>query len=140
MEACITFTVNGIAYEAHIQPNCDFASRSPWDRRPIPRARAYVWTAPNVLADLESRVTGARYAKERRAEERRLLVAAFEAMGVAGARPGTWSRKMGCSCGCSPGFVVEGLPAAHELFVSVVKEKPVPEPAIVMMVSDPAEA
>lgn len=35
----------------------------------------------------------------------------------------TFSRKAGCKCGCSPGFIVRGLPLSLEIFVQRLKEK-----------------
>ena len=41
----------------------------------------------------------------------------------------TFSRKAGCSCGCSPGFLIKGLPARTDIWVEL--EKPAaPEPAV----------
>lgn len=60
------------------------------------------------------------------AEQRKVLIAAIEALGV---NPATlllkFSRKAGCSCGCSPGFVVDGhvphLSVRGALYVDVSK-------------------
>jgi hypothetical protein len=54
--------------------------------------------------DLENR----RRMKERIKEYRRYVPAALEALGVGRDAPFHWSRKAGCKCGCSPGFVVDG--------------------------------
>jgi hypothetical protein len=38
----------------------------------------------------------------------------------------TFSRKAGCSCGCSPGFVVDGLPLNRDVWVEEVQPKAAP--------------
>ena len=61
------------------------------------KSRLYVDVNENVLENLENRFN------RPVSEYRRLLKPVFKAMGV----KARWSQKAGCSCGCSPGFILD---------------------------------
>lgn len=92
--------------------------------KPLARARAYVFEeGESIMDNLMNR-------HSRPVELYRMaLQMALVDAGVEGAEElkMTWSQKAGCSCGCSPGFLIEGMPN-KEVYVDVrltyTKEKP----------------
>lgn len=119
-----TFTHDGVQYEATLSKAGDWKGRRGFMyhmAKPDRTTRAYVWTADNVLADFASRVTGERYARHQIRYERELMKIAAAELGVdsKGAR---YVRTAGCSCGCSPGFVMHN-DKGHNLHIVPVKSK-----------------
>lgn len=113
------FTHEGATYEVELRVD---PPRPMWDRRPEKNARAFVWLKElNVVEDLQERADGSRYERERRVAERRLLDAALALIPFVGGAPASYSRKAGCSCGCSPGFVLKTLPRGATVFVTTKK-------------------
>ena len=49
-------------------------------------------------------------------EYRKLLPDVFKELNIRNTGPVRWSQKAGCSCGCSPGFIVGGL-RGYDVFV-----------------------
>lgn len=63
------------------------------------KSRMYVWVeGENILENLENRHSRPTQVY------RELLAPVFQMLGVEKAR---WSQKAGCSCGCSPGFILD---------------------------------
>jgi hypothetical protein len=107
------FNFDGVEYMCHV----DAAASSKQTT-----FKAYAWMTANVLADFEARVSGRRYSKATSAAERSLLNRALVALHMPTAQVGDYDRKLGCSCGCSPGFKIQGAGTlGRDLFVSPVK-------------------
>jgi hypothetical protein len=111
MKTTAKFKHEGKTYQATV--------RDRGDGRCAARCRLYVFPSKSVFADLADRFTGARYDRERRATEKDMAVAAMHALGFTSGL--SYSRRAGCPCGCSPGFIL-GNTTLHglEIFVKVV--------------------
>lgn len=134
------FEVDGVRYKAEARPDPDARFGA--------RARAFVFgpgddvDAQEILAPL-AKLVGASSIHTKRgdypaldkawdivngeivARKRKVLDAALRAFHAsAGERGARFSRRAGCSCGCSPGFILDGIASRRmDLFVSVVKEQ-----------------
>ncbi len=53
--------------------------------------------------------------------KRKLLDKALKALDISIEKKPSFSRKAGCSCGCSPGFILDTY--RHDLYVSEIKEE-----------------
>jgi hypothetical protein len=96
------FQHNGVRYEVKVVLAPKRRRYSPGPRKP----KAFVWPDSNVIEDFKKRVTGERYALERVALNRELLLLGLAKLGIV-AKHARYSRTCGCSCGCSPGFTIE---------------------------------
>lgn len=141
------FEYMGKQYQAHLLEDYKHADK-PWSYRKN-TGRAFVWDNPKVSDKIlldEAEKLGltsiysekgkyptldAAWKKYNRMEVKSmtgLLEAACNAMGLTIEKV-TFSRYAGCSCPCSPGFIIklEGVPGYFDLFVSE-KEEEKPEP------------
>lgn len=89
-----------------------------WRDRDRTKSRLHVFIeGESILENLENRRS------RPYTEFKKLLAPIFKMLGVAKAR---WSQKAGCSCGCSPGFILDRLvminpddQAASDVFVTI---------------------
>jgi len=106
-----------------------------YDERPS-KGRMYIWGEPSPeavgLADRapapsrkgDDEALDAEWRRYNRAELKTLRAIADKAAEGLGVRVDRFSRKAGCSCGCSPGFVLEGA-WNQDVFVHVENTLPV---------------
>jgi hypothetical protein len=101
------FQHNGVRYEVKVVLAPKRRRYSPGPRKP----KAFVWPDSNVIEDFKKRVTGERYALERVALNRELLLLGLAKLGIV-AKHARYSR----TCGCSPGFTIDTGDGAHANF------------------------
>lgn len=94
--------------EVQMQPVRDLYSRIQ------KRTRVYCWPSKEtVLENVQNR-----HGRPVELYRRELLPALFERINLPSTTKATWSQKAGCSCGCSPGFILDvragrEMPARH---------------------------
>jgi hypothetical protein len=55
---------------------------------------------------------------------RALLPEIFEALGLPANTKARWSQKAGCSCPCSPGFILDHVEWNHDFYATVTADNP----------------
>lgn len=96
----------------HIKIECRDQGKKPTN------SRVYIFHDENILENLENRFS--RPVKFYRAEVLPQVKSHIkETLGIEVENlKFSWSQKAGCSCGCSPGFVIKGM-AGQDIFVDV---------------------
>lgn len=103
----------------------DLTGRESFDLRRT-SSRVYVWIENDKrdkpVLDI---LTGFRYNKPHQIYKEQVIPAVLKKMGVPANSKVRWSQYAGCSCPCSPGFIVShpGF-KPKDVFVSVFKEQP----------------
>lgn len=120
----------------------DINKSNGWDQESRKIPRAYVWGAPEISitpVEDEAKRLGLDNIHTRRGEfpsldqawnkYNRQVVAAQRlvletALDHIVKEPGrmSFSRKAGCSCGCSPGFILKDMPRGHSYYISKVED------------------
>lgn len=76
-------------------------------RRRAKKARIYIWPkGESIMENLQNRRD-----RPHTAYRKEVLPTVFQKLGLDPATKVRWSQYAGCSCPCSPGFIVESYPA-----------------------------
>ena len=75
----------------------------------------------NVLNDL---ISGDRYNRPHTAYRKLILSQILEQSNYPAGTKVKWSQYAGCSCPCSPGFIVNGIPNKEDVFVTITATAP----------------
>lgn len=89
-----------------------------YDRSYSAKPRIYIFPeGSNVFNWLEER-----YKQPSKAYKKEVMPKLVEQLGITSDMKLKWSQYAGCSCGCSPGFIVEGDTRKYDVFVHVTAE------------------
>jgi hypothetical protein len=82
-----------------------------YGKKPLSKVRMFVYSNAEAANPLVDFMTGGRYKRPHQAYRKEVLPLVLIDLMIASNTKVTWSQKAGCSCGCSPGFILDIHPA-----------------------------
>lgn len=89
----------------------------PKGRSRYQKMRVFVWPAESILENLFERTD-----RPSRTWRKEVLPKVFEQVGLPAGTKARWSQYAGCTCPCSPGFILDVTLGSNDIHVTLEKE------------------